>query len=159
MIVVQGQDPQLWWQKVEDVREVVDNELGFSENRIGTREHSKVFLYVLERQVVGCLIAEKIDKAYRIIPQESQSKDSGRLVCCSQIATKVWVGISRLWVLRAKRGKGIATTLVDTMRQNMIDSHILAKHQFAFSDPTEAGLSFAEKYMERPDFLVYRREF
>ncbi|KAG0725091.1 N-acetyltransferase ESCO2 [Chionoecetes opilio] len=159
VVVVAGPDPQLWWQKVEEVRQVVDNELGFSENSIRTREHTKVFLYVLERRVVGCLIAEKIDKAYRVIPLEARMEDSGRLLCCSQVASRVWVGISRVWVLRARRGKGIAATLVDAMRQGMIDNHILTKDQFAFSDPTEAGLHFAEKYMGRPDFLVYRREF
>lgn len=159
VIVVSGQDSQHWWQKVEEVREVVDNELGFSENSIRTREHTKVFLYVLDRRVVGCLIAEKIDKAYRVVPQELKSEGSGRLVCCSQDPTKVWVGISRVWVLQAKRGKGIATTLVDAMRQNMVESHILSKDHIAFSDPTEAGMSFAEQYVGRPDFLVYRREF
>ncbi|XP_050735189.1 N-acetyltransferase ESCO2-like isoform X2 [Eriocheir sinensis] len=159
VLVVSSQDSQSWWQKVEEVREVVDNELGFSENSIKTRENTKVFLYVLERQVVGCLIAEKINKAYRVVPQQPRQEDSGRLVCCSQAPTKVWVGISRVWVLQAHRGKGIATTLVDAMRNNMIKNHILSIDQFAFSDPTEVGLSFAEKYAGKPDFLVYRREF
>ena len=157
--MVSGQDSPHWWQKVEEVREVVDNELGFTENSIRTREHTKVFLYVMERRVVGCLIAEKINKAYRVVPQEPKSEGSGRLVCCSQVPTKVWVGVSRVWVLQAQRGKGIATTLVDAMRHNMFESHFLTKDQIAFSDPTEVGMSFAEKYIGRPDFLVYRREF
>lgn len=157
--MVSAQDSQSWWQKVEEVRKVVDNELGFSENSIKTRENTKVFLYVLERQVVGCLIAEKINKAYRVVPQQPRLEGSGRLVCCSQAPTKVWVGVSRVWVLQAHRGKGIATTLVDAMRNNMIENHILSIDQFAFSDPTEVGLSFAEKYTGKPDFLVYRREF
>ncbi|XP_063878935.1 N-acetyltransferase ESCO2-like isoform X1 [Scylla paramamosain] len=159
VIAVSVQDSERWWQKVEEVREVVDNELGFSENSIRTREHTKVFLYVLDQRVVGCLIAEKTDKAYRVVPQKQQTEGSGRLVCCSRDATKVWVGISRVWVLSAMRGKGIASTLVDAMRCNMFNCHMLSKDQFAFSDPTEAGLKFAEKYMGRPDFLVYHHDF
>lgn len=158
VVMVAAEDPPHWWQKVEEVREVVDNELGFSESSIRTKENTKVFLYVLDRQVVGCLIAEKIDKAYRIVPQKPQKEGTGRLVCCSLAPTKVWVGISRVWVLQAQRGRGIATTLVDAMRYTMIKGHILTVDQFAFSDPTEAGLSFAEMYTGRPDFLVYRRE-
>lgn len=159
VIAVSGQDSQQWWQKVEEVREVVDNELGISENSIRTKEHTKVFLYVLDHRVVGCLIAEKVDKAYRIVPQEQQMEGLGRLMCCSRVATKVWVGISRVWVLSAMRGKGIASALVDTMRGNMFSCHTLSKDQFAFSDPTEAGLKFAEKYMGRPDFLVYHHDY
>ncbi|XP_045119622.1 N-acetyltransferase ESCO2-like [Portunus trituberculatus] len=154
VIEVSGQDSERWWEKVEEVREVVDK-LGFCERSIKTREHTKVFLYVLDQRVVGCLIAEKTAKGYRIVPQKQQMEGSSRLVCCSRDATKVWVGISRLWVLSAMRGKGIASTLVDTMRCNMFNCHILSKDQFAFSHPTEAGLNFAEKYMGRPDFLVY----
>ena len=153
--MVSGEDSERWWEKVEEVREVVDNELGFSERSIRTREHTKVFMYVLNQRVVGCLIAEKTNKAYRIIPQKQQTEGSSCLVCCSRDATKVWVGISRLWVLGAMRGKGIASALVDTMRCHMFNCHMLSKDQFAFSHPTEAGLNFAAKYMGRPDFLVY----
>lgn len=157
VVMVSSDDPPHYWRKVEDICEIIDAELGFSENSIKAKETTKVFLYILERRIVGCLVAEKIDKAYKIIHQAS-TRDTARPVCCSETPSRVWAGVSRLWVFKSQRGKGIASTLVNSMRDNMIANYFLNVNEIAFSDPTENGLKFAEKYTGKPDFLVYRRE-
>lgn len=157
VIMVLPTDPQHCWRKVEEIREIVDQELGFAENGIRVKENTKVFFYVLEKRIVGCLIAETIREAHKVIPQKSPAKGGGQLVCCSEKRFKVWAGVSRIWVLASERGKGIASTLVDAMRSNFLNSHFLTIDEFAFSDPTESGMGFAEKYTQRRDFLVYRR--
>ncbi|XP_047500460.1 N-acetyltransferase ESCO2-like isoform X1 [Penaeus chinensis] len=157
VIMVLPTDSQHCWRKVEEIREIVDQELGFAENGIRVKENTKVFFYVLEKRIVGCLIAETIREAHKVIPQRSPIRGGGQLVCCSEKRYKVWAGISRIWVLASERGKGIASTLVDAMRGNFLTSHFLTLDEFAFSDPTESGMGFAEKYTQRRDFLVYRR--
>lgn len=157
IIMVTSSDPQHCWRKVEDVLKVVDEELGFSESGIQVKETTQAFFYVLDRKVVGCLIGERINKANRVIPSTAQSKTDNRLLCCSKEQVTVWVGVSRLWVLESHRGKGIATKLADAVRCNMFTNYVLSKDDIAFSDPTESGARFAERYTEKPDFLVYRR--
>lgn len=154
--MVSGEDPENWWRKVEEVLEMVDTELGSAlENRLLVKENTKVFLRIHNQRIVGCLIAETISRANRVVPQKK--KEGGKLVCCCEEPTKAWAGVGRIWVLQSERGKGHASTLVDCMRENMIQNFILSKDQIAFSDPTESGMIFAEKYTKRPDFLVYRR--
>jgi len=157
VIMVNPTDGVQWWRKVEEIRDIVDRELGFSDTVIRNKENTNVFMYILEKRIIGCLIAEKIDKAYRVVPQENKDGSAGRLVCCSNKAEKVYTGISRIWVHHAQRGRGVATILADTMRANMFPYTVLTTDQFAFSDPTENGMAFAEAYTRKKNFLVFRR--
>ncbi|CAL4180359.1 unnamed protein product, partial [Meganyctiphanes norvegica] len=158
VIMVSPTDGVHAWRKVEEIRDIVDRDLGFSDTCIRNKESTNVFLYILDKRIIGCLVAEKIDKAFRVVPQE-QKEDSGagRLICCSNKAEKVYVGISRIWVHPVQRGRGVATVLTDAMRANMFPYLVLAIDQFAFSDPTENGMGFAESYTRKKTFLVYRR--
>ncbi|XP_076039641.1 establishment of cohesion isoform X2 [Oratosquilla oratoria] len=156
VIMVKPDDPVYCWRKCEEVVDIIDNELGFSEPGLMIRERSNVLLYILEKKIVGCLVAEFINSAQRVIPDQRNSSGI-RLYCCSDEKEKVYVGISRIWVLPSARGKRVATGLVDAMRSNVYHGDILSCDKFAFSDPTESGMAFAEKYTKRRDFLVYRR--
>ena len=40
-------------------------------------------------------------------------------------------------------------------RSDFIYGKIIAVEEVAFSDPTDNGLSFAQSYTKRPDFIVY----
>lgn len=40
-------------------------------------------------------------------------------------------------------------------RSDFIYGKVIAVEEVAFSDPTENGLSFAQSYTKRPDFIVY----
>ncbi|KAA0185230.1 hypothetical protein HAZT_HAZT006963, partial [Hyalella azteca] len=155
-ILVTSDDPHYFWRKVEDVLAVVDEELGFAESKgIAKDRNTKAVLYVTNSKVVGLLIAEPIDEAYKVIPDaDGAGKES--LVCCSHEPQPVRFGISRLWVKSDIRRSGLASKLVDAFRANMIPHHYLKTDEFAFSDPTLNGLAFARKYMKKDDFLVYR---
>ncbi|KAK7076564.1 Establishment of cohesion 1 [Halocaridina rubra] len=158
IIMIRSTDPPHCWRKVDDVLKVIDGELGFSDIAIPpVKEKTWVFFYILQKKVVGCVIGETIDKANRVIPSQKIEDSKNWLLCCSTDQVSAFVGISRLWVLGSERGKGIATKLVDILRFNMFGLYVLSKDDIAFSDPTESGAKFAEKYTARPDFLVYRR--
>ena len=157
IIKVSPNDSASWWKKCEEIRDIIDQDLGFAENSKKIKDQSTVFLYVIDRQVAGCLIVEFISKAYRIMPQKSVTNENGnKLVCCSDESEKVTVGISRIWVAHSYRRKGIATRLVNTMKCNVYSHHFLSVDEFAFSDPTESGLKFGRKCTGKNNFLVYR---
>ena len=51
---------------------MVDADLGFSEVGIRWPDKTKVFLYIAEKKVVGVLLAECIEKGYRILPNNGK---------------------------------------------------------------------------------------
>jgi N-acetyltransferase len=70
----------------------------------------QVFLYIREKRVVGCIVAEVIQSAYRML-----ESDTG-LDICSQESYPAKCGISRIWVHRHYRRNHIATKMLDTVR-------------------------------------------
>ena len=87
-------------------------------------------------------------------------------------------GVSSIWTLASYRGLKIVTRLLDAIRCYLIASNLIVQYAFiycdfvsrrsdfiygkiiaveevAFSDPTDNGLSFAQSYTKRPDFIVY----
>jgi len=83
--------------------------------------------------------------------------DSEKLYCCTEKSQPVKCGISRIWVLAEYRRKKIATGLVNAMKSSFFLNHYLKDDEFAFSDPTLNGISFASNFMKRNQFLVYNR--
>lgn len=56
-----GPDAPLASPQAEDVREIVDNELGFKQVALSCPAKTKTYLFVSnERMIVGCLVAESI---------------------------------------------------------------------------------------------------
>jgi len=156
VLCVKPGDHASHWKKVEEVLSIVDEDLGFSEIGIRYPDKTKVFLYVADKKVVGLLLAENIEKAYKIIPN-NDVEISGKVYCCSETPVPVWCGISRIWVLADFRRAKVASSLVDCMRSGFYQDHYLRGDQFAFSDPTMDGIKFATKYMKSDEFLVYNR--
>ena len=72
VLCIKPGDHSTHWRKVEDLLTVVDRDLGFSEVGIRWPEKTKVFLYIAERKVVGVLLAERIEKGYRILPNNGK---------------------------------------------------------------------------------------
>ena len=79
------------------------------------------------------------------------------MYCCTERPEPVRCGVSRIWVLADFRRGRVASSLVDCMRAGFYLDHYLNKDEFAFSDPAMDGISFASKYMESNEFLVYNR--
>ncbi|XP_062939226.1 N-acetyltransferase ESCO2 [Cynocephalus volans] len=161
IVLVLPCDPSYAIRKVEDVQELVDNELGFQQVVLRYPNKTKTFLFISdEKRVVGCLIAEPIKQAFRVLseptgPESPSSKECNRAWQCSNVPESAVCGISRIWVFRLKRRKRIARRLVDTLRNCFMFGCFLSTDEIAFSDPTPDGKLFATKYCNTPNFLVY----
>ncbi|KAM3861456.1 N-acetyltransferase ESCO2-like [Diretmus argenteus] len=164
IVLVLPDDPKYALRKAEDVRLVADNELGFQQVTLSCPRQAKTYLFInTERMVVGCLIAEHIRQAYRVLEQPDQQKDltkedfmePHRAWCCSTIPEKALCGVSRIWVFNLARRQGIATRMLETVRSTFMYGSHLTKEEMAFSDPTPDGKLFATKYCNTPTFLVY----
>uniref|UniRef100_A0A8C4NAC6 N-acetyltransferase ESCO2 n=1 Tax=Eptatretus burgeri TaxID=7764 RepID=A0A8C4NAC6_EPTBU len=170
IVLVLPGDPKYTLKKVEEVREFVDNDLGFQKAVHCSTSHTKTFLFVTnDKKVSGCLIAEHINKGYRVLSEspvlspEKQSQTSAaelqierqRAWCCATEPEPAVCGISRIWVFSLLRRNGIATRLMDCLRRNFTYGTYLTKEEVAFSDPTPDGKLFATKYCNTPNFLVY----
>ncbi|XP_045842395.1 N-acetyltransferase ESCO2 [Meles meles] len=161
IVLVLPRDPSYAIRKVEDVQELVDNELGFHQVVPRCPNKTKTFLFISdEKKVVGCLIAEPIKQAFRVLseptgPGSPSSKECHRAWQCSDVPEPAVCGISRIWVFRLKRRKRIARRLVDTLRNCFMFGCFLKIDDIAFSDPTPDGKLFATKYCNTPNFLVY----
>ncbi|XP_035650100.1 N-acetyltransferase ESCO2-like [Oncorhynchus keta] len=164
IILVLPDDPKYAVRKAEDVRQLADNELGFQQVSLSCPSQTKTYLFVnSDRMVVGCLIAEHIRQGFRVLEQPEQTKDMTkedfmehhRVWCCSITPEKAICGVSRIWVFSLARRKGIATRMLDTVRNSFMYGGHLTKEEIAFSDPTPDGKLFATKYCETPAFMVY----
>ncbi|XP_035887936.1 N-acetyltransferase ESCO2 isoform X1 [Phyllostomus discolor] len=161
IVLVLPHDPSYAIKKVEDVQELVDSELGFQQVVPRCPNKTKTFLFISdEKRVVGCLIAEPITQAFRVLseptgPESPTSGECHRAWQCSDVPVPAVCGISRIWVFRLKRRKRIARRLVDTLRNRFMFGCFLSTDEIAFSDPTPDGKLFATKYCNTPNFLVY----
>ncbi|XP_068198949.1 N-acetyltransferase ESCO2 isoform X2 [Antennarius striatus] len=164
ILLVMPDDPKYAIKKAEDVRHVADSELGFQQVTMRRPSQAKTYLFInTERMVVGCLIAEPISQAYRVLEQPDQEKDMKkddfmerhRAWCCSTVPEQALCGISRIWVFSLARRQNIATRMLDTLRSTFMYGSHLTKEEIAFSDPTPDGKLFATKYCNTPTFLIY----
>ncbi|KAI3364106.1 hypothetical protein L3Q82_010933, partial [Scortum barcoo] len=164
ILLVMPDDPKYAIKKAEDVRRVADNELGFQQVTLSRPTQAKTYLFInTERMVVGCLVAEPIRQAYRVLEQPDRHKDMTkddfmerhRAWCCSTVPEQALCGISRIWVFSLARRQSIATRMLDTVRNTFMYGSHLNKEEIAFSDPTPDGKQFATKYCNTPTFLVY----
>ncbi|XP_028614699.1 N-acetyltransferase ESCO2 [Grammomys surdaster] len=155
IVLVLPHDPSYAIKKVEDVQELVDLELGFQQVVPMYPNKTKTFLFIDEKRVVGCLIAEPIKQAFRVLSEPTATKECSRAWRCSDVPEPAICGISRIWVFKLKRRKRIARRLVDTVRNCFMFGCFLSTNEIAFSDPTPDGKLFATKYCNTPNFLVY----
>ncbi|KAL8598962.1 hypothetical protein ACOMHN_006772 [Nucella lapillus] len=174
VVIVLPDDLSFMVKKVEEVNRVMGQELGFPDHvfsfhgsyKVSTQQQQgrrsflgsyKAFLYISdEKRVEGCCIAEAVTQGYRILPGTKELSDSQRPWFCSQQSEPTSVGIGRLWVYRPSRKRGIASRLLDCVRQWFEYGFVIPKSQLAFSDPTSDGRMFAAKYTGTPYFLVYK---
>ncbi|CAM4638332.1 unnamed protein product [Lepidochelys kempii] len=163
MVLILPDDPKYAIKKAEDVRELVDNELGFKQIVLSCPSKIKTYFFVSnERKIVGCLIAEQIKQAFRVLsePNVPQSPNQDvlqhhRAWRCSIKPEVAICGISRIWVFSLMRRRGIARRMVDVVRNTFMYGCYLSTDEIAFSDPTPDGKLFATKYCQTPNFLVY----
>ncbi|KAM3932785.1 N-acetyltransferase ESCO2 [Leptodactylus fuscus] len=163
ILMICPEDPKYALRKAEEVRELVDTELGFQQTSLNSPSRTRTYLYVTnDKKIVGCLIAEPIRQAFRVLaePPSPENKstsalDRHRAWRCSSEPQPAICGISRIWVFALMRRKNIASRLVDSVRSSFIYGSRLTTDEIAFSDPTPDGKLFASSYCGVPDFLVY----
>lgn len=153
IVCVRQGDPDAHWEKVSEVEEIVQAELGSGGCQAAPRK--QVHLYVsTEKRVVGFLSAQAVRRASRLL---SRLDSTGEEVL--ELASEeegVACGISEVWVLKAARGKGVARRLLETLLETFAPPGLLVRSQVAFSQPTPAGRALATKFFETQSFLVYR---
>ncbi|XP_038828873.1 titin homolog [Salvelinus namaycush] len=164
IILVLPDDPKYALKKVEEIREMVDNDLGFQQVETKCPSQTKTFLFISnDKKVAGCLIAEHIQEGYRVIEEAVPEGSEGEKVmferqrawCCSTNPEPALCGISRIWVFSMMRRRGIASRMIECLRNNFIYGSYLSKEEIAFSDPTPDGKLFATHYCGTSQFLVY----
>ncbi|CAH2284918.1 Hypothetical predicted protein [Pelobates cultripes] len=165
IIMVFPDDPRYALKKVEEIREMVDSDLGFQQVPLRLHSRTKTLLFISnDKKVVGCLIAEHIQWGYRVIDEkdpgdnlESESAICERVKawCCSTTPEPAICGISRIWVFSMMRRRKIASRMLECLRNHFIYGSYLSKEEIAFSDPTPDGKLFATHYCGTSQFLVY----
>jgi len=115
----------------------------------------KTYLYITpHKKVGGCLIVESISEGFPLISEDkSISEDSS--VRCSKVAKPATCGVSRIWVYREERRRGIASKMMEAVRSSFIYGFTIPKDQIAFTQPTPDGKKFFTKYIGSENFLVY----
>ena len=112
------------------------------------------FLAIVDKRVIGMVLVEKIDAAYQLLSPSSTGENrrgtSNDLTSTglerSNVARRALLGIYQIWVHEKFRSRGIARSLVDAARSNMVFGYTIAIHEVAFSSPTELGVYFARRY-------------
>ncbi|NWR63618.1 ESCO1 acetyltransferase, partial [Bucorvus abyssinicus] len=165
IIMVLPDDPKYALKKVEEIREMVDNDLGFQQAPLMCYSRTKTLLFISnDKKVIGCLIAEHIQWGYRVIEEKvpEVSSENEKVIferqkawCCSTSPEPAICGISRIWVFSMMRRKKIASRMIECLRGNFIYGSYLSKEEIAFSDPTPDGKLFATQYCGTGQFLVY----
>ncbi|KAG6933651.1 establishment of sister chromatid cohesion N-acetyltransferase 1 [Chelydra serpentina] len=165
IIMVLPDDPKYALKKVEEIREMVDNDLGFQQAPLMCYSRTKTLLFISnDKKVTGCLIAEHIQSGYRVIEEKipEVSSENEKIIferqkawCCSTSPEPAICGISRIWVFSMMRRKKIASRMIECLRSNFIYGSYLRKEEIAFSDPTPDGKLFATQYCGTGQFLVY----
>jgi N-acetyltransferase len=176
-------DAVLWSQRVLDDQaaglEVRQSE---AERRNDHKsDRYKVFLHVNEGRCVGLCLAERITKAHRVRAETSTSRGreersggddgaegepgtgagEGERWASSSISTEpetvpAVVGVSRIWVSKHSRRKGVANNLLDCVLNQFIYGMEIDKDELAFSQPTESGGHLARAwYGAESGWLVY----
>ncbi|KAM8966903.1 N-acetyltransferase ESCO1 [Pelodytes ibericus] len=165
VIMVLPDDPKYALKKVEEIREMVDNDLGFQQVPLRLHSRTKTLLFISsDKKVVGCLISEHIQWGYRVIddksPESKSEKEQAicervKAWCCSTSPEPAICGISRIWVFSMMRRRKIASRMLECLRNHFIYGSYLNKDEIAFSDPTPDGKLFATHYCGTSQFLVY----
>jgi len=158
IILVTPNDPKSHLKKMEEIKDIVDIDLGITERTTGSGAPPvdlQAFLYISNaNKIIAASFVEHITKGYPVITTGSPDKKSG--FKCSEDPMKAVCGVSRIWVFKQCRRKKIASRLMDCVRANFVFGCTIAKVKMAFSDPTDDGRHFAASYCGTPNFLVYR---
>ena len=170
---VRPNDPVAHRRKVDEVKLIVDQEMGFvpispsSDDNIATRD-KRFYLYISSKnKIIGLCIAEHIKSAYALfstldhVPTENEEAKNGLNTAFnasfmrSDKPCRATLGIYQIWTHCNHRRKGIGGSLVDAVRSSIVFGTRVQLPQIAFSSPTADGIRFATEYCGTTNVLVY----
>ncbi|RKP10928.1 ESCO1/2 acetyl-transferase-domain-containing protein [Thamnocephalis sphaerospora] len=153
--------------KLEQILAKMSEELGTVHAEMDQPAGLKIYVYLSSgNAVVGCLIAEPIRWAYRaersaagtVAGDAVPASSEGVVYAQTHAPIRCVCGISRIWVARHARRHGVATRMLDALRNSFVYACVLQPDQIAFSQPTSAGARLAEHYQKRQDFLAETKD-
>jgi N-acetyltransferase len=144
-------------------------------------EKKKAFCYVAGDRVVGALVAEPLRGAFRTVlsgssvdggvggvgvesvelrGEQKKPVEGSNVTRRGDQVERATLGVRALWTHPVWRRSGVASRLLDTARHCMTSGYVSGYEECAFTQPTEAGKTFAQKKCGREDgtFLVYAPE-
>ncbi|KAI8917240.1 ESCO1/2 acetyl-transferase-domain-containing protein [Powellomyces hirtus] len=154
--------------KAGEVVALVNAELGSAPMDLSPG--TKIFLYIASnKRITGCVVAEPRATAYRVVPSPPTQPETTTTATPTPPPTQsngsvtynpvdhvpALCGISRIWVLKSERRKGVGGLLLHAVCAKFIFGCPLTSSQLAFTEPTMAGKRLAERVCGRRDFLVY----
>ncbi|PRP79678.1 hypothetical protein PROFUN_12576 [Planoprotostelium fungivorum] len=139
--------------KVQDIVRFIDSELGYVPSLPHWQLGQTIFLYINNKRVIGCIVAEIIEEASPLIPAADEQSSHAM---CSKKKRAAVCGISRIWVHPKDRRKGVATRLLDATRSNLVYGCNVKVEQTAFTQPTSDGGHLFSRYTGLTQFLVYQ---
>ncbi|KAI9746000.1 MAG: N-acetyltransferase O1 (Establishment of cohesion protein 1) [Claussenomyces sp. TS43310] len=115
----------------------------------------KVYLYIKNKRVVGCLLAERASSGFEIVRRQVKKDDKGTWPAIVKYETErlqrnrheLGLGVNKIWVHVDHRRQGYAKRLLDCARGTFIPLRKIGKFEVGFSQTTKLGSIFAEKYM------------
>ncbi|XP_055935190.1 N-acetyltransferase ESCO2-like [Argiope bruennichi] len=163
IIQVKDTDENFSTKKIKDILFIVNRDLGFSAAELPVRSNVMILLFISnDKRVNGCLVAEEIQSASRVVSAETSEKSDGRSIwklgswyASSEIVPAI-CGVNRIWVSHDFRRRKVASRLVDCLRKNFLYGYFVDQHELAFTDPTVDGREFAASYTGTDNFLVYK---
>jgi len=135
-----------------------------------------IYLYILEKRVVGFCSVEVISQAFQLylhprklvekswketdtditIQEDTISHNSKEgTITRSTKPTKAIMGVHQLWCHKLHRNAGVASQLLDAARSKFIFGMTVPPKCVAFSSPTWDGARFAHRYSHPHAPLVY----
>ena len=155
------------WGALNPEQKVIETRKGISEGGDKRGDRFKAFLYLVQDKCVGFCLAEKISSAFGVVTGCAAGEDAIKITntsksSCISVATSADIallGISRIWISKNYRGKGLAVELLECARRNFFYGVEAPKDLVAFSQPTESGGRLAERWFgAETGWHVYRAD-
>ncbi len=158
VVEIRPDDPSKHLGKLKDVLKQADADMGFTrDNQEAVKQ--RAFLYIAGKRVVGCILAEAIDSECLTL-EEGTEPGGGSNNTPEQFKTAppLMVGVYQMWTHQSYRRKGIATRMLDTVRQRFVWGMVIGYEALAFTQPTTDGLALAQAYCGREKVYVYTKK-
>eukprot|EP00970_Alexandrium_tamarense_P019126 scaffold13625_cov159-Alexandrium_tamarense.AAC.2 len=164
IVEVRPEDGVVMKQKVLEVKEIVDKEMGFAvaskrsggEDGEDQLEGITSYLYIAKKRVVGLLLVKHVKRAYELLSNDDDTKGSHsnndiskqtqqqhqhqHSLSRSLKPHKALLGIHQIWVHSSHRHQKIASNLVESARGNFIFGMTVPLELIAYSSPTLEGV-------------------